>query len=124
MKAIKKQFKSIALTLCMLILLQSCSVYKSANVTLEEAVIAKAKVRVIKKNGEKVKYFRLTFEDGQYKSIEKIGGGSIKTELAVNDIEKVQLKDKVLSTVLSILPVVVIYGGLFLIFPDGIGLGY
>ena len=83
----------------------------------------KPKSGTIKMNGEKVKYFRVTFEDGQYKSIEKIGGGSIKTELAVNDIEKVQLKDKVLSTVLSILPVV-IYVGLLVIFPEGIGIGY
>ena len=123
MKTLKKHLKTVALFCATLIFFQGCTVYKSANVTLEEAVRAETKVKIIKKNGEKVNYFRVTFEDGYYKSIEKIGEGTAKTQLAVNDIEKIQIKDKVLSTVLSISPVVIL-GVLKLMFPDGIGVGY
>ncbi|RLD27394.1 MAG: hypothetical protein DRI75_09640 [Bacteroidetes bacterium] len=92
----------VALFLSTLIFFQGCSVYKSANVTLEEAVRAETKGRIIKKNGKKIKFLKVVFEDGQYKSIEKLGGGTVKTQIEVDKIEKVQFKDKVLSIILPI----------------------
>jgi len=115
MKKIKKQIKSIALILSLLIMFQGCTVYKSASVTLEEAVMAETKVKVIKKNGEKVKFKRIIFEDGYYKSIEKIGEGTAKTQLEVEKIEKIQIKDKVLSTVLTVILVTPLVGIITLI---------
>ena len=112
MKTSTRHLKVVAFFFATLIFFQGCTVYKSANVTLDEAVKADNKVRVIKKNGEKVKYLRVIFEDGYYKSVEKIGEGTVKTQIEVDKIEKVQLKDKVLSTVLSIAIPVVIIGGL------------
>ena len=112
MKAIKNYLKVVALFFSALILLQGCTVYKSANVTLEEAVMAETKVKVIKKNGEEVKFKRIIFEDGHYKSIKDLGGGTVKTQIEVDKIEKVQLKDKVLSTIMSFGIPLIIIGGL------------
>ena len=67
MKTLKAHLKVVALFLSVLILLQGCTVYKSANVTLDEAVRADAKVRIEKKNGERLKYFKVVvLDDGNY----------------------------------------------------------
>jgi hypothetical protein len=109
MKTIKKHFKSVALILSMLILFQGCTVYKSANVSLEEAYNSQTKVKVKTKDNQTLKFKTLGFENGKYFGIKKIKGEIIKPHIDESNVEKIQLKDKSTSTILTIaFPVVVI----------------
>ena len=113
MKTLKKQFKSVALILSMLILFQGCTVYKSASVTLEHAVQNDSKVKVITKNNEKLKFMRIGIENGNYYGVKKSNGVILKTPLDQDSINIINEKDKTLSTILSIaIPVVIIGGAL------------
>ena len=115
MKTIKEQFKSVALSLSMLILLQGCTVYKSASVTLDEASKSETKVKVVTKSNEKLKFKRIGVENGKYYGVRKVDGKMMKLILNTDTIKSIKEKDKTLSTVLSIGIPVVIVGGLIAI---------
>ena len=108
MKTLKKQFKSVALILSMLILLQGCTVYKSVPVTLEEASKAGTKVNIENKNGENVRFLRvIELNDGHYYGVKKANGLVSNIRIDENKIKKVELKDELLSTISSIaIPVI------------------
>jgi len=75
MKTIKIHLRVVAFFFSALILFQGCTVYKSANVTLDEAVKADTKVRIEKKNGERLKYFKVVvLDDGNYYGKKKKNG--------------------------------------------------
>ena len=101
-----KKFKTIALILSMLILLQGCTVYKSASVSLEEAALVQTKVKLETKSGEKLKFIRIGVENGNYYGVKKVKGDktlNYKTvPLETNYIKSVKLKDETLSTVYTI----------------------
>jgi len=123
MKAIKKQIKSVTLILSMLILLQGCTVYKSASVTLDQASKSEIKVKVETKSGEKLKFKRIGVEDGNYYGVKKVKGNIVKVPLDANYVNNVKLKDKTLSTILTIaFPIAIITGGL-IIFANNFSVG-
>jgi len=64
MKTLKKQFKSVALILSMLILFQGCTVYKSVPISLEQAVQNESKVKVETKDNRTMKFNRIGIENG------------------------------------------------------------
>ena len=101
-----KKFKTIALILSMLILLQGCTVYKSASVSLEEAALVQTKVKLETKSGEKLKFIRIGVENGNYYGVKKVKGDkalNYKTvPLETNYIKSVKLKDEFKSTVYTI----------------------
>ena len=100
MKTIKKQIKPIALLFGLLILLQSCVVYKQTS--LEKAVKLEKKVIIITKTDEILKFQRIEFEDENFYGIKKVKGETVKIQLDSLGIKKVSLPDKTLSTVLWI----------------------
>ena len=55
-----------SLFLSLLIVLQSCTIYKSQPLTLDEAVEANSKSKVFYKDNSKMSYNKLTKEDGNY----------------------------------------------------------
>jgi len=89
-----KKFKTIALILSMLILLQGCTVYKSASVSLEQAALVQTKVKLETKSGEKLKFIRIGVENGNYYGVKKVKGNIVKVPLETNYIKSVKLKDK------------------------------
>ncbi len=115
MKTLKKQFKSVALILSMLILLQGCTVYKSSSVSLEQAEQNQSKVKVITKNNKKLKFTRIGVEDGSYYGVKKSKTVLIKTPLDRDLIDTINEKNKTLSIVLSIVMPFVIIGGVLVI---------
>ena len=125
-KTIKKQLKSIALILSMLILLQGCTVYKTTPITKEQAANEEQKVKVITKDNVKLKFKRIAFENGKYYGVRKVDGKMMKLLLDTDAIESIKEKDKTLSTVLSIGIPVIIVGGLTAVAALGIngGFGY
>ena len=119
MKTIKKQFKSVALILSMLIIFQGCTVYKSANVSLEKAYNSQTKVKVKTKDNQTHKFKRLEFEDEQYFGIKEFHKDDpnnlykkkiTKTLLDVNNIENIKIKNKTMSTILPFAIPVAILG--------------
>ncbi|WP_370476562.1 hypothetical protein [Tamlana flava] len=93
MKAPKIHFKSIAIFLSLLIMLQSCSVYKSVPISIEEAVQANSKVKVYKRNGDEVKYKKIIFSnDGQYYGIEKATIFKSNNNVLINEDQIVMIR--------------------------------
>ena len=116
----KTHLKAIALFLSVLIIFQGCTVYKSANVTLDEASKSEIKVKVRTKTNETIKFKRIGFENGHYYGVQNIYGDMIKTKIDEKKVEKVQLKDKSLSAVLSIGIPLVLIGAVIVIVADGL----
>jgi hypothetical protein len=110
MNTTTRHLKVVALFFSVLILFQGCTVYQSVNVTLDEAVRADNKVRIEKRNGEEVKYYRVVkFNDGNYYGKIKVNGMFDNLLIDENNIVKVQIKDQKTSTILTVaIPVVII----------------
>lgn len=115
MKKLKKQFNTITLFFVVVMLIQSCTVYKSTPITLDQAVQSGAKVRVKTLDNEKFKFKKIEFIDGKFQGLKKQSGFMVKTPLNQEDIKSVNEKNKTLSTVLSIGIPVVTVGGLLAI---------
>ena len=110
MKTIKKQIKPIALLFGLLILLQSCVVYKQTS--LEQAVNSEKKVRIKTKVDEILKFQRIEFEDKKFYGIKKIEGEMVKIPLDSTGIKKVMIHDLTLSTVFwVVMPLGIVLGG-------------
>ena len=89
---------------------QSCTVYRSANVSLEDAVKSDLKVKVTFDNGKKAKYKRVILaDDGQFYG-KKFKKGKETFLIEENELKKVQLQDKTNSIILSIVAPIVITG--------------
>ena len=124
MKIIRLYLKKISVFLLFLITFQSCSVYHSKTATIDEAVRSNNKVKVLTNSNEIYKLHQLKMEDGKVYGVLKKGSetaerladqGIIKytdskyetIQIKDNTIKEIHLKNKTLSTVLSIaIPVV------------------
>ncbi len=126
MKTIRLYLKKISIFLLFLITFQSCSVYHSKTATVDEAVLSNDKVKVITNSNDIYKLHKLKMEDGQvygvlkkgYETAERLADqGIIKysdsdskyetIQIKDNTIKEIHLKNKVLSTVITIaIPVV------------------
>ena len=118
MKTLKKQLKIVALFFSILILFQGCvTVYKSANVTLEEAVRADTKVRITTNDNKTIKYLNITKINQEYFGIKKVNGDLTKIPIQNKDIEKVRIKNKPMSTVVGAL---IYFGGFIVVVVTGV----
>ena len=116
MKKIKIHFRIMAIFFSSLIFFQGCTVYKSANVTLDEAVRADMKARIKTNDNRTLEFKRIRFENGQYYGVHNISRDIIKTQINEQKVERVQLKDKITSIILPVgmvlvSAVVIIWGG-------------
>ena len=111
MKVIKLHLKQLATVLSILILMQGCTVYKSASVTLNEAYSSNSKVKVTAFENKILKYKRIRHENNQYYGIQKIQGQEVKSLMENTRIKKIQLKDKLLSIIIPmaipLLPIII-----------------
>ena len=113
MKTIKTHLRVIAFFFSTAILFQGCTVYKSANVTLEEAAKSETKIIVKENNSKAIMFNRIEVEDGKYFGVKKVKGELLNFALNEDNLSRISLKDKTLSTVLSIaIPLVII--GIFI----------
>ena len=110
MKAIQSHFKKITVILVVLMFFQSCVVYKSTSVSLDDASRTGTKVKLEKKNGKTVKFLRIVdSQDGHYHGIEKVDGVIVNIPIEEENIEKVYLKDHTASTIVTVaIPVVIV----------------
>jgi len=106
MKTSTRLLKVVAFFFSVLILFQGCTVYKSANVTIEEAVKTDTKVRLKTKDHQTIKFKKIGIEDGKFYGLLYYKNTSwVKTKINEDNIEKIQVKDKVLSTFINVITV-------------------
>ncbi|MBT8286535.1 MAG: hypothetical protein KJO00_00855 [Bacteroidia bacterium] len=109
MKSLKTYFKAITLVLSALIFFQGCTVYRSTNVSLEEAAQANTRVRIKTKDNKTLKFNKVQFENNQFYGKTQYDDNLIKVGIDENNIDRVQVKDKGKSTLLNIgVPVLII----------------
>ena len=129
MKAIKDRLRPITWLLAVVMVFQSCTVYKSTPITIDEASKANDKVRIYKRNGEKLKYYRIVQgNNGKYYGDQIINKMHNNFLINEDEIEKIQIKDKSSSTILTIaIPVAIIgiaIGAVALTVQNSIGFSY
>ena len=115
MKTLKKLTKTISWLLVIVMVFQSCTVYKSTPISLEQAAQNGSKVKVTTINKEKLKFKKIESLNDEFYSIEKFEGGTAKTVLNQDYIKSIKEKDKTLSLILNIGIPLVIVGGLLAI---------
>ncbi len=97
MKKIKKRLKVIALFLSGLILLQSCSTYKTS-ITLEQAAQQEKAVKIITVDEETYKYKYIVYEDGQFYGVKNNPGEDVKFPINAEEAADVLMKEGGLPT--------------------------
>lgn len=113
MKPQHKSSKLIALLLSVSVLMQSCVVYQSTSVSLEEAVKSESPVKITKNNGEKTVFSRVILDDdGWYYGKKFATSGKVTNKFLIdkNNIIRIQAKDKLLSTVLNVVVPLIMAG--------------
>jgi len=103
MKTLKKQIRTVSLLFVILIIIQSCTAYKIASVSLDHAAKTQNKVRIKTNSNNTLKFKKVDFEDGKYYGIKKVNGDVVKIPLEEINLSSIQLKDKTSSTILTIL---------------------
>jgi len=100
----KKRVFCLLLSLSFLV--QSCNVYKRNPIAIEEAVEAKEKVRIIKNDNKKIFLKRIEKTDGVYYGVANYKGHFVKIPLDETNIQKIQIRDKTASTIVTIATIV------------------
>ena len=117
MKAIAKSLNVVALFFATLMFLQSCVVYKSANVTVEEASKSNTKIRIKTYDNQTLKYDNIEVVNNEIIGVKVNKNSRRITVIEKDNIEKIQLKDKTTSTILTVgilvTAIVVMFGLIF-----------
>ena len=116
--------KKFSILFALLLMLQSCSVYHSGTVSVDEAVAAESKVKVITEDHEKYKFQRLEKENDHLVGYVKPLSGTakkltdmpsqpegrfLKVDLSNIAVETIKLRNNTLSTIINIaIPVVAV----------------
>lgn len=114
MKTIKKQVKTIALMISVLMCFQSCKVYYRDSVSLEQAVNENKRTKLETKNNQTFVFKSIIKEKDQYFGLKKEKGEIIKVQIYQKDIEKLRLQNKSLSTISTISIILLTTLGLFI----------
>jgi len=105
MKTLKKHLRTIASILILLMLFQSCTVYKKTTITLDQAAQKESKVKVKIINNETLKFNRISRENGNFFGIKEAQGEITKTPLDSRNVISIKEKDESSSTIVTILAV-------------------
>lgn len=114
----KKRNRVAPFLLSLLLIMQSCQVYKTSSISLEEATLSKEKVKVKTTIGERLKFNEIDKEEGLYYGIKKKKGELEKVPLNQEFIIGVYPKNRPLSTISTIVLPIGIIVGVLLIFQD------
>jgi hypothetical protein len=118
MKTSTRHLKVVALFFSVLILFQGCvTVYKSGNVTLEEAVKSDTKVRITTNDNKTIKYLNITKINQEYFGIKKVHGDLTKIPIQNENIEMIRVKNKPMSAVVGVL---IYFGGIIVVVVTGV----
>ncbi len=119
MKILKKHIANLSFILAMLILCQGCKVYHRDGVTLPQAVESGKRAKIETNYNQNLRNNKIVYEDGQYFGVLKHKDQISQFPIIENNIIKVHLQDKTLSTILTIgIPVAAIVGLLVILMPS------
>ena len=107
---LKKRLKAAAMFLAGLILLQSCSTYKTP-ITIEEAAEIEQAVKVITIDDDTFKYKYIVYEDGQFFGVMDNPGEDVKFPINREEVADVLMKKGLPWWAWTL----IIVGGLFVI---------
>ena len=112
MKTINIHLKTVAFFISSMILLLSCTVYKSTTVTLNEAYKSQTKVKVLTSDNETFIFKRIDFVDGKYYGVSKKVDQLEAAPLDNNNVNSIRILNKTASTVLNVGVPLIIAGGI------------
>jgi len=119
-----KWFRTTAVFLASLILLQGCVVYHKTPSTLEQARQENIKTKIMTTDNETSKYKYITYEEGTFYGVNKKSGELVKTPLIQEEVTEVLTKNEKASTLWTVIaigvPVVFLAVG-FAIAESGLG---
>jgi len=116
METLKIHVKAITLFLSVLMMFQSCTVYKGQNISLEQAALSNDKVKLVTKSNQTLKYLKINEINQEYFGVKKVHGDLTKVPIQKENIETIMIKNKPLSATLSILTFL---GGAFVLMVGG-----
>ncbi|WP_242120917.1 hypothetical protein [Aestuariivivens sediminicola] len=116
----KRYLKTVACFMALLILIQGCSIYKQVSPPYEEAMKHNTKVRVEYPDQYPVKFNRIEIIDDDLYGVKNVKGKIEKILINEEKVEKIMVKDKTLSWIVSIGVSITIIGVLSLAIADGI----
>ena len=92
----------MALFLSVLMLLQGCTVFRSASVSLEEAVRSETEVKVETYDNRTLKFDRIGNDGSGYYGEQKVKGVNQQIPLEENEVNVIRLKNKVVTNVIQV----------------------
>lgn len=119
MKTIKIHLKIVAILISSMILLQGCTVYKSTTASLEDVSKSQIKAKVLTTDNQTLKFKRIDFIDGKYVGVisddMKVNPEIEFMPLDKNNIQSIKVKDKTVSTILTVVIPIAVVGGVLVI---------
>ncbi len=107
MTTIKNQIRIVSIVLTCLILFQSCRVYHKENVSLSKAVTEQRRVRLMTKDGKKLKFKRIILNGNQYYGVKSLKSDAPHTLIQPNGIKSLRLHNETMSIIFGIITGVV-----------------
>lgn len=128
MKIARTMFVTAAIILIVILLFESCSIYYKQPVSIEDAVTAENRVKILTKNGAKLGFKRLEMKEGKlyghthknsrtankfYNEVIEKGAKNnwVKIVLPEDHLKEIKLKNNSLSTAANISLAIVITAG-------------
>ncbi len=102
---------AISWLLVIVMVVQSCTVYKSTPITLEQAVQNESKVKIVTNRNQTFIYKKIVFDEGKYYGVERVKSKKISIPINEDLVKSIQMKNQVLSALISVAtPIVIIIG--------------
>ncbi len=89
----------LCVVLALVLMLQSCAVYKTNPVSIEQAEKAHKRVLMVRSNGQKIKLKKVITEEGKYYGITTVHGQRTKILLDEKDIKTLRPIDRSATTI-------------------------
>lgn len=112
MKTVKKQIKFISILFAFLLLVQSCSVYRSESVSLEDAFKSEERVKLQNSNDEILVFTKVVKSGEDYFGIKKSKDEILKVPLNELEVKKINLYRPTLSALTIVLPLILTLVGI------------
>jgi hypothetical protein len=94
MNSISKYLRPITHVLILSILLQSCAIYRSDPVSLDQAAQANTKTMVFLKDGKVEKFKHLTVDNNQYFGVRQVGRDFVTIPIDPDEVSYLRVKNK------------------------------
>jgi len=98
MRSLFSKVKFATIIIALLILFQSCVVYRSTPISIDEAVRSETKILVINTENKRLPFKRIEKTDTTYYGIKKHFSKEIRVSLNQNEIKKIRPMNPGLST--------------------------